>query len=62
MLGTFYDKTTNMVAIEGSDTTCVLPVIKKLGHNTRLLKVLVCKNFHEGVTEEKDDALFKTKP
>ena len=51
-----------MVAVEGIGTSCVLPVTKKLGHKTRVFGVLVCYNFHEDVTEDEENALFKINP
>jgi hypothetical protein len=44
--------------------TCIIrtiPIIKKLGVQTKRLKVLVCYEFHFGISNEEEDVIFTTK-
>jgi hypothetical protein len=52
---------TNVVIIQGIGTIRTIHVTKKLGVQTKRPKVLVCYDFHFGISNEKEDVMFATK-
>jgi len=57
-----HDWGNNTIVIQGASTIRTIPVTKKLGAQTKHLKVLVCCDFHFGIFDEKEDVMFATKP
>jgi hypothetical protein len=49
---------TNIVTIQGTGTIITILVTKKLGVQTKRLKVLVCYDFHFGIFYEEKDVMF----
>ncbi len=52
---------TNIVTIQGTDIVKTIHVTKKLGVQTKRPKVLVCYDFHFGISDEEEDVMFATK-
>jgi len=52
---------TNTNTIHGTTTVKTIPITKKLGAQTKRLKVLVCYDFHSTILDEKKDVMFATK-
>jgi hypothetical protein len=52
---------TNTITIQGTSTLKTILVTKKLYVQTKRPKVLVCYNFHFGISNEKEDMMFATK-
>jgi hypothetical protein len=58
----FHDWGNNIITIQGTNTMKTIHVIKKLGTPTKRPKVLVCYDFHSGISDEKEDLMFTTEP
>jgi hypothetical protein len=56
-----HDWGTNTITIQGTSTLKTILVTKKLGVQTRQLEILVCYNFHFGISNEEEDVMFTTK-
>jgi hypothetical protein len=56
-----HDWGTNIVIIQGIGTIRTIHVTKKLGVQTKKPKVLMCYDFHFGISNEKEDVMFATK-
>jgi len=52
---------TNIITIQGTTTVKTIPITKKLGAQTKRLKVLVCYDFHSRILNEKEDVMSFTK-
>ncbi len=48
--------------MQGVRTIKTIIVTKKLGAPTKCPKVLVCYDFHSGISNEEEDLMFVTKP
>jgi hypothetical protein len=46
--------------MQGIGTIMTIPIINKLGAPTKRLKVLVCYDFHFGISDEEEDLMFAT--
>jgi hypothetical protein len=58
----FHDLANNTIIIQGLSTTRTITIIKKFGAPTKRLEVLVCYDFHYGISNEKEDLMFATEP
>jgi hypothetical protein len=56
-----YDWGTTIVTIQGIGTIKTIPITKKLGVQTKRLKILVSYEFHFGISNEEEDVIFTTK-
>ncbi len=56
-----HDWGNNLIIIEGNGTMQTITITKHLDNNTKCLKVLLCYNLMEGVTDE-EVVVFATKP
>ncbi len=52
---------TNTITIQGTSIMRTIHVTKKLGVQTKRPKVLICYDFHHGISNEKEDVMFATK-
>jgi hypothetical protein len=52
---------TNTITIQGKSTMRTIPITKKLGVQTKRPKVLICYDFHHGISNEEEDVMFATK-
>jgi hypothetical protein len=52
----------NIITIQGVGTIKIIHVTKKLGAPTKLLEVLVCYDFHFGISDEEEILMFAIKP
>jgi hypothetical protein len=55
-----HDWGTNIVTIQGTSTIRTIPITKKLGIQTKIPKVLVCYDFHSGISNDEKDVMFAT--
>jgi hypothetical protein len=55
-----HDQGTNTITIQGIDIVITIPVTKKLGIQTKRSKVLVCYDFHYGISDDDEDVTFAT--
>jgi hypothetical protein len=55
-----YDWGNNIIIIQGIDTITTILVTKKLGAPTKHPKLLVCYDFHFGISDEEEDLMFAT--
>lgn len=51
----------NIITIQGTNTIITIPVTKKLGAQTKQPKILICYDFHFGISDEVGDLMFATK-
>jgi hypothetical protein len=51
---------TNIITIQAIGAIRTIPITNKLGVQTKRLKVLVCYDFHFGISDEKEDVMFAT--
>jgi hypothetical protein len=56
----FHDWGNNTITIQGAGTIRTIHVTKKLGTPTKHLEVLVCYDFHFGISDEEEDLMFAT--
>ncbi len=56
----FHDRGNNTITIQGANTIRTIPITKKLGAQTKCTKVLVCYDFHFGISNEEEDLMFAT--
>jgi hypothetical protein len=52
----------NIVTIQENGTFRTIIVIKHLGGEVGRLEMLLCYNYQNGITDEKEDIIFVTKP
>jgi hypothetical protein len=52
----------NIVTIQGNGTIKTIIVTKHLGGEIGRLEMLLCYNYQNGITDEKEDIIFATKP
>ncbi len=52
---------TNIVTIQGTSIVRTILVTKKLGVQTKRLEVLMCYDFHYGISNEEEDVMFTIK-
>jgi hypothetical protein len=57
-----HDWGNNIITIQGADAVRTILVIKKLGAPTKHPKVLICYDFHSGISNEEMVLMFATKP
>ncbi len=53
-----HDWGTNIVIIDKTNLVKTILIIKKLGVQTKRPKVLMCYDFHYGISNEKEDIMF----
>jgi hypothetical protein len=53
-----HDWGTNIVIIDRTNLVKTILIIKKLGVQTKRPKVLMCYDFHYGISNEKEDIMF----
>jgi hypothetical protein len=51
----------NIFTIQGNGTFRIITVTKHLGCEVKKLKVLLCYDYQNGITNEKEDMIFATK-
>jgi hypothetical protein len=51
---------TNSITIQKTCLIRIILVIKKIDVQTKSLKVLVCYDFHYGISNEEEDVMFTT--
>jgi hypothetical protein len=56
-----HDWGTSIITIQGTNIIRTIPIIKKLGVQTKRLEVLVCYDFHFGIFDEEEDVMFAIK-
>jgi hypothetical protein len=56
----YHDRSNNTIIIQGTNTVKTILVTKKLGTPTKHPKMLICYNFHFGISNEKEDLMFAT--
>jgi hypothetical protein len=56
-----HDWGNNIITIQNVGTIKTIHVTKKLGTLTKHPKILVCNDFHFGISNEKEDLMFTTK-
>jgi hypothetical protein len=57
-----HDWGNNIITIQGADAVRTILVIKKLGAPTKHPKVLICYDFHSGISNEEKVLMFATRP
>jgi hypothetical protein len=57
-----HDWGNNVIIVQGNGTIRTISDNMKLGVETRRPQVFVCYDFMEGLTYEKEDLIFETKP
>jgi hypothetical protein len=57
-----HDWGSNIITIQGNGTIKTITVTKHLGGEVRRLEVLMCYDYQNGITHEKEDIIFATKP
>ncbi len=57
-----HDWGNNIITIQGTNIIKTIHVIKKLGAPTKSPQVLVCYDYHFGISNKKEDLMFATKP
>jgi hypothetical protein len=57
-----HDWGSNIVTIQGNGTVQTIIITKHLGSEVRRPEVLLYYNYHNGITNEKEDIIFATKP
>jgi hypothetical protein len=57
-----HDWGNNIITIKGTDIVITIFVIKKVGAPTKHPKMLVCYDFHFGISNKEEDLIFATKP
>ncbi len=57
-----HDWGNNIVTIQGNGTIKTIIVTKHLGGEVRRPKVLMCYDYHNGITYEENNIIFATKP
>jgi hypothetical protein len=57
-----HDWGNNVIIVQGNGIVRIISINKKLGAKTRRLQILVCYDLMEGLTNEKEDLIFETKP
>jgi hypothetical protein len=48
----------NIIIAQGTSIVRTIPITKKLGAPTKRLEVLVCYDFHFGISNEEEDLMF----
>ncbi len=56
----FHDWSNNIIIIQGIGIVRTIHVTKKLGASTKHSKVLVCYDFHFGISDEEEGLMFAT--
>jgi hypothetical protein len=56
----FHDYGNNIIIIQGVDIVKTIHVTKKLGTPTKRLEILVCYDFHYGISNKEEDLMFAT--
>jgi hypothetical protein len=51
----------NIITIQGTNVVITIPITKKLGTPTKHPKMLVCYDFHFGISNKEEDLMFATK-
>jgi hypothetical protein len=51
----------NIVIIQGIGIVRTIPIIKKLGGQTKRPEILMCYDFHSGISYEEEDVMFAIK-
>jgi hypothetical protein len=57
----FHDWGNNTITIQGASIVKTIPITKNLGAPTKHLKILICYDFHFGISDEEEDLMFATK-
>jgi hypothetical protein len=57
-----HDWGNNTIIIQEADIVRTIPITKKLGPPTKRLEILVCYDFHFGISDEKEDLMFVIEP
>jgi hypothetical protein len=57
-----HDWGNNTIIIQGVDIVRTIPITKKLGPPTKHLEILVCYDFHFGISDEEEDLMFAIEP
>jgi hypothetical protein len=55
-----HDWGTNIATIQGTDTIRSIPITNKLGIQTKRPKILICYDFHFGISNDEKDVMFAT--
>ncbi len=58
----FHNWGNNIITIQGASAVKTILIIKKLGAPTKPPKVLICYDFHSGISNEEEDLMFATEP
>jgi hypothetical protein len=58
----FHDWGNNTIIIQGTSTIKTIHVTKKLGAPTKHLEVLVCYDFHFGISNKEEHLMFAIEP
>jgi len=53
-----HDWGTNIITIQGIGIVKTIPITKKLSIQTKRPEVLVCCDFHSGISNDKEDVMF----
>jgi hypothetical protein len=57
-----HDLANNTIIIQGLSTIRTITITRKLGAPTKHLEILVCYDFHYGLSNEKEDLMFAIEP
>jgi hypothetical protein len=57
-----HDWGSNIITIQGNGTIRTIIITKHLGGEVRKLKVLLCYDYQNGITDEEEDIIFAIEP
>jgi hypothetical protein len=57
-----HDWGNNTMIIQGNGMIRAIMMTKNLGTKVKQLKLLLCYDYHNGITNEEEDIIFVTKP
>ncbi len=57
-----HDWGNNIVTIQGNGTVRIIIITKHLGSEVRRQEVLLCYDYHNGITDEDEDIIFAIEP
>ncbi len=57
-----HDWGNNMITIQGNGVVQTIVVTKHMGTNLKRLEVLLCFDYQNGITNEKEDMMFASEP
>ncbi len=56
-----HDWGTDIATIQGIGIVRTIPIINKLGIETKKANILICYDFHYGISDDEEDVMFATK-